>query len=427
MASLKECSKQQLVSMKAQLDKQYEDFKARGLKLDMSRGKPGAVQLNLSNGMMDVLKPDGDMRAQDGTDVRNYGLLDGIPEAKQMFADILEMSPDEIIVGGNSSLNMMYDTVQRAMQFGVYGSEKPWNQCGKIKFLCPAPGYDRHFAICELFGIEMITVPMLPDGPDMDMVEQYVNNDPAVKGIWCVPIYSNPDGITYSDQVVRRFANLEPKANDFRIFWDNAYVIHHLFEDHDTLLNLMAECKKIGKEDMVFTFASTSKITFPGAGIAALGASKNNVEYLKKLLAIQTICGDKINQLRHMRFFKDADGVRAHMKKHAEILAPKFQIVLDHLSRELAPLEAATWKEPKGGYFVSVYTLDGCAKRTVQLCKEAGVVLTGAGASYPYGKDPHDANIRLAPTFPPNEELELAMELFCLCVKLASVEKLLAE
>ena len=404
---------------------QFEEFKNQGLKLDMSRGKPGADQLDLSLPVLDCVNGAGNCRAEDGTDCRNYGLLDGIPEAKRLFADLMEVSPDEVIIGGNSSLNLIYDAIARAMSHGVYDGDKPWSQCGTIKFLCPAPGYDRHFAITEYFGFEMITVPMLSDGPDMDMVEKLVVEDEAIKGMWCVPKYSNPDGITYSDTVVRRIAALRPKAKDFRVFWDNAYIVHHLdFENPDRLLNLLEEAKKVGNEDIVYMFASTSKITFPGAGVSCLAASKANIDFTKKQLFFQTISYDKLNQLRHVRYFKNADGILEHMKRHAEILRPKFQVVFDALDREIAPLGIGSWHTPKGGYFVSFNACDGCAKRIVALCKEAGVTLTGAGATYPYGKDPKDANIRIAPTFPPVEELKTAMELFCLCVKLATIEQL---
>ncbi|MDF2567560.1 MAG: putative transcriptional regulator, GntR family [Oscillospiraceae bacterium] len=425
MASLNQMSSLELKNLKDELLKKYDEFKGRNLKLDMSRGKPSVSQLDLSVGMMDCLTSKDDFKTADGTDARNYAIFDGISEAKKLFADILGVSSSEIIVGGNSSLNLMYDTVQRALQFGVAGSECPWNKLDKVKFLCPSPGYDRHFAICELFGIEMITVPMTESGPDMDVVEELVASDEQIKGIWCVPMYSNPDGITYSDDTVKRFAALKSAAADFRIFWDNAYCVHHLSDDQDHLLNLMDECKKVGTQDRVFMFASTSKVSFAGAGVAALAASENNLAFIKKQLSIQTIGHDKVNQLRHMRFFKDLEYLKNHMEKHAEIIKPKFDMVLTWLNKEIAPLEIASWKNPKGGYFVSVNTLEGCAKRTVELCKQAGVVLTPAGATFPYGNDPQDSNIRIAPTFPPVSELDLAMELFCLCIKIASVEKLL--
>lgn len=403
---------------------EYDAFKAKELKLDMSRGKPSTEQLDLTLPMLDTLGSGDSMKAADGTDCRNYGVLDGISEAKAMFAEVLGVSEKEIIVGGNSSLNMMYDAMARAMLYGVVGSEKPWCKCEKVKFLAPVPGYDRHFGVTESLGIEMINVKMNADGPDMDEVERLVAADESIKGIWCVPMYSNPEGVTYSDAVVKRFAGMKTAAADFRIFWDNAYCMHHLTDAPDHLLNILAECKKCKNDNRVFMFGSTSKISFPGAGVGFMAASEANLAQIKKVLGMQTIGFDKMNQLRHVRFFGNYEGLVAHMKKHQASLAPKFATVLEHLERELAPLEIATWKKPNGGYFVSVDTLDGCAKRVVALCKEAGVVLTGAGAPFPYGKDPADKNIRLAPTYPPVAELETAMELFCICVKIASAELL---
>jgi aspartate/methionine/tyrosine aminotransferase len=425
ISPVKELTLEETEKLYREAKEQYAAFQARHLQLNMARGKPGAEQLDLSLGMLSALTPE-DMMA-DGLDVRNYGVLDGIPSCKKLMADMLGVEPADVIIGGNSSLNMMYDTIARAMSFGVYGSEKPWGHCDKVKFLCPSPGYDRHFAICELFGIDMIPIRMTTDGPDMDAVEQYVQNDPEVKGIWCVPMYSNPDGITYSDETVRRFAKLKPAAPNFRIFWDNAYCIHHLVDDHDTLLPLLDECRKNGTEDMVFMFASTSKVSFPGSGVAVMAASQNNLNLIKKQLGIQTIGFDKLNQLRHVKFFGDVEGLKAHMLKHRAIIAPKFKIVLDTLEQEIAPLGIAEWNKPTGGYFVSVNTLDGCAKRVVALCKKAGVELTGAGATYPYHVDPRDRNIRIAPTYPSCEELQDAMNLFCIAVRLASLEKKLNE
>lgn len=422
---LTEMNKEQLSAFKAECEKEYEAYKAKGMKLDMSRGKPGADQLDIAMPMFDIFTNSASMIADDGTDCRNYGMLTGIPDAKKLFGELLGVGTDEIIIGGNSSLSLMYDTIARAMTHGVYGSEKPWCKCEKLKFLCPAPGYDRHFSICEHFGIEMITVPMKNDGPDMDIVEKLVAEDESIKGIWCVPLYSNPDGIVYSDETVKRFANLNPAAKDFRIFWDNAYCVHYLKDAPDRILNILEECKKTGKEDMVFIFASTSKISFPGAGVAVMAGSVNNMNQTAKLMGIQCISYDKINQLRHVKYFKDMDGIMAHMAKHKEILAPKFNMVLDMLDKEIGELGILEWNKPNGGYFVSVNTLDGCAKRTVALCKEAGVVLTGAGATFPYGKDPADKNIRIAPTYPPVSELEQAMNIFCVSVKLAAAEKLL--
>ena len=419
-------SKEQLLTEKGVLEQQYAEYKAKGLKLDMSRGKPAPEQLDLSIDML-LHCLDGDYKASNGIDCRNYGILDGIPEAKKLFEEMLDIGDDEIIVGGNSSLQLMYDTIIRALHFGVYGGDKPWGKCEKVKFLCPVPGYDRHFAICESLGIEMIPVQYKEDGPDMDEVERLVSSDEEIKGIWCVPMYSNPTGITYSDEVVRRFAALKPAAKDFRIFWDNAYCVHHLSDDHDTLLNIIEECKKAGNPDMVFQFTSTSKISFPGGGLAVIVASKNNIDFIKNQMTVQTIGFDKLNQLRHCKFFKNYDGIKAHMKKHAAIIQPKFSVVLYVLNKEIAPLGIGKWVSPKGGYFVSFDAMEGCAKRIVSLAAEAGVVMTGAGATYPYGKDPKDSNIRIAPTFPSVDELRQAMEIFCVCVKLASVEKLLAE
>ena len=425
MKSYNELTKQELMELKEKLEGEYKDAAAKGLKLDMSRGKPSMAQLNLSKDILDVVKSDSDMKSKNGMDVRNYGALEGIPEAKKIMADIMGVNTDNVIVCGNASLSIMYDMVSRAMMFGVLGS-KPWSKYDKIKFLCPAPGYDRHFAITELFGIEMVTIPMTSEGPDMDMVEKYVNNDETVKGIWCVPKYSNPQGITYSDEVVKRFAALKPAAKDFRVFWDNAYAIHDLYPDNkDELLEIFAECEKNGNEDMVYEFASTSKVSFAGGGIAAVAASKNNIEEIKKTMTIQTIGYDKINQLRHARYFKDINGVYEHMEKHAALLRPKFEAVIKAFEEELSGLGIGEWINPKGGYFISFETLPGCAKAVVEKCKEAGVTLTNAGATYPYMKDEKDTNIRIAPSFPTEEEMRQATELFILCVKLVSVNKLL--
>ena len=393
----------------------------------MSRGKPAASQLDMEMDFMNVLNADSILKTEAGVDCRNYGVMDGIPEARKLIGDVLGVPADNVIVFGNASLNIMYDTVARSEIFGVMG-EIPWCKLDKVKFLCPVPGYDRHFAITEQFGIEMINVPMTEDGPDMDMVEELVNTDPAVKGIWCVPKYSNPQGYTYSDETVKRFAALKPAAKDFRIYWDNAYAIHDLYEEkRDTLLDIISECEKAGNPDMVYEFCSTSKVTFPGSGIAALAASKANLDFIKKFMTIQTIGYDKVNQLRHVRYFKDAEGMKAHMMKHAAIMRPKFEAVFHVLESELNGLGIGSWTEPKGGYFISFDALEGCAKKIVEKCKEAGVVLTGAGATYPYKKDPKDSNIRLAPSFPTPEELAMATDLFVLCVKIVSVEKLLKE
>lgn len=427
MQKYSEMSKEQLQALKKELDQQYAEIKAQGLALDMSRGKPSVDQLNISMDMMDVLSSSTDLRCETGVDCRNYGVMDGIPEAKRLLGEISEVDPEHIIIYGNSSLNVMFDTVSRSMTHGVMGNT-PWCKLDKVKFLCPVPGYDRHFKITEFFGIEMINVPMSPEGPDMDIVEKLVSEDPAIKGIWCVPKYSNPQGYTYSEETVKRFANLKPAAPDFRIYWDNAYGIHHLYDDEqDHVLEILAECKKAGNPDMVYKFSSTSKITFPGSGIAAIATSHNNLDDIKKQLKIQTIGHDKVNQLRHVRFFKDIHGMVEHMRKHANILRPKFEAVENILDRELGGLEIGTWTKPHGGYFISFDSLNGCAKEIVAKCKKAGVVMTGAGATYPYGKDPEDRNIRIAPSYPPLQDLITATELFALCVKLVSVNKLLEE
>ena len=427
MKAYKDLSKEELLTLQKQLNKEYEEAKTKGLKLDMSRGKPAASQLDMEMDFMNVLNADSILKTEAGVDCRNYGVMDGIPEARKLIGDVLGVPADNVIVFGNASLNIMYDTVARSEIFGVMG-ETPWCKLDKVKFLCPVPGYDRHFAITEQFGIEMINVPMSEDGPDMDMVEELVNTDPAVKGIWCVPKYSNPQGYTYSDETVKRFAALKPAAKDFRIYWDNAYAIHDLYEEkRDTLLDIISECEKAGNPDMVYEFCSTSKVTFPGSGIAALAASKANLDFIKKFMTIQTIGYDKVNQLRHVRYFKDAEGMKAHMMKHAAIMRPKFEAVFHVLESELNGLGIGSWTEPKGGYFISFDALEGCAKKIVEKCKEAGVVLTGAGATYPYKKDPKDSNIRLAPSFPTPEELAMATDLFVLCVKIVSVEKLLKE
>ena len=425
MKSYKEMSKEELAALKTELEKAYEDAKGKGLKLDMSRGKPSIAQLDMTMPIMDVLNAESDLRTEAGVDCRNYGVMDGIPEAKALMGAMMGVAPEKVIVCGNASLTIMYNTVSRSVTHGVCGST-PWCKLDKVKFLCPVPGYDRHFAVTEHFGIEMINIPMTPTGPDMDLVEKYVNEDPAVKGIWCVPKYSNPQGITYSDETVKRFAALKPAAEDFRIFWDNAYGIHDLYEDdRDELLDIMTECEKAGNPDMVYIFASTSKVSFSGSGIAAIAASEKNLADIRKTMTIQTIGYDKINQLRHVRYFKDINGLRAQMKKEADILRPKFEAVISTLEEELSGLGIGEWIKPKGGYFISFNTMEGCAKEVVAKCKEAGVVLTGAGATYPYGKDPQDSNIRIAPSFPTPEEMQQATELFVLCVKLVSVNKLL--
>ncbi len=427
MKAYQELSREELLTLKEQLEAAYEDEKGKGLKLDMSRGKPGVSQLVLSMPMLDVINSESDMRTVLGNDTRNYGDLDGIGECRRLMADMMSVNKDNVVVCGNSSLNIMYDTVSRSMTKGVNGST-PWSKLDKVKFLCPVPGYDRHFKITEYFGIEMVNIPLGQDGPDMDLVEKYVNNDPSVKGIWCVPKYSNPTGISYSDEVIKRFANLKPAAPDFRIYWDNAYCIHHLYEEkQDEILNILEECEKAGNPNMVYIFASTSKVTFPGSGVSAVASSLENIKFIESQMTVQTIGHDKINQLRHARYFKNINGMKEHMKKHADLMRPKFEAVLEVLEEELGGLGIGSWTKPYGGYFISFDAMEGCAKAIVAKCKEAGVVLTGAGATYPYGKDPKDSNIRIAPSFPTPEDMARATNLFVLCVKLVSVEKLLNE
>lgn len=418
---LTEMNKGEILTLKNHWDEKYKSFKAMNLNLNMARGKPSPEQLDLSMDMLNILGNKSIINGINGDDYRNYGLIDGIPEAKQLFAEMLGVSKNEIIVGGNASLNLMYDIISDSYSFGINEST-PWNKLNKIKFLCPVPGYDRHFAICEKFGIEMINVPTDENGPDMDYVEKLVSEDDSIKGIWCVPQYSNPTGYIYSDETVKRFASLNPKAFDFRIFWDNAYCIHHLTDNPRMILNIMDECKKNGKENMVYIFGSTSKITFAGAGVAAVASSKENISLLEKNISIRTIGYDKINHLRHSLYFKNYQGLLDHMKKHKEIIEPKFKAVNDALEKEIATLDIGSWTTPEGGYFISFDSLPGCAKRIISLCKEAGVTLTGAGCSFPYGKDPEDKNIRIAPTYPSIEELKSAMEIFCLSVKIASAE-----
>ena len=418
-------SKNEMQAELSALKSKYGELKAKGLKLDMSRGKPGADQLDLTLDMLNTVKTAEDCFSANGTDCRNYGILDGIPEAKKLFAEIFGVPAANVIVGGSSSLNLMYDEIARAMMFGVAGGKKPWGAQGKIKFLCPAPGYDRHFAICELMGIEMIAVPQTKDGPDMDVIEKYVSEDESVKGVWCVPKYSNPEGTVCSAETVRRFAALKPKADDFRIFWDNAYAVHDLY-DFIELPNLFELCKEYGNENLALMFTSTSKISFAGAGVAAMAASDANIAKTKKSMGIQTIGADKINQLRHAKYFGDLEGVKEHMKKHAAILRPKFETVLDAFKSELGSRGIAEWSDPKGGYFISLNVLPGCAKRVYELAKEVGVTLTPAGAPFPYGVDPEDKNLRIAPSYPPVSELKDAVGILCLCVRIASLEKYLA-
>jgi len=418
-----EMSRDELVSLKNELEKKYEEVKSLGLSLDMSRGKPGADQLDLSVDMLSVMTTADECKAENGFDCRNYGVLDGIPECKKLFADLLQVDTKNIIIGGSSSLNLMYDYLNQCMYLGVAGCE-PWSKQGKVKFICNVPGYDRHFAITEFFGIEMISVEMDEFGPNVEKIRELVK-DPMVKGMFCVPKYSNPNGVTYSDERVKALASLQPAAKDFRVIWDNAYSIHELTDTPDNLLNIFDVCKEYGTEDYFVEFTSTAKISFPGAGVSAIAASDSNIAEIKKRLNFQTISYDKLNQLRHVKYFKNVDGIKAHMEKHAKIIAPKFQLVLDMLEKEIAPLGIGEWVKAKGGYFISYNTVGSSAKRIGELCKNAGLVLTTVGATYPYGVDPDDKNIRISPTFPSVDNLEKAMEVFCLCAKLAAVEALI--
>ncbi len=404
------------------LQKEYEPILQKNLKLDMSRGKPCTEQLGLSDELLFALKSKDDCKTRDGFDIRNYGLPGGVPELSELFAELLDVSPENIILGGNSSLNMMYDTVCRAILFGTYGNCLPWKDQGKVKFICPVPGYDRHFAICERCGIELVTVPLTGEGPDMDKVDELIR-DPSVKGMWCVPKYSNPTGETYSDETVRRIAAMKPAAPDFRVFWDMAYALHDLDDTPDHVLNIFELIKGTENENLVYAFFSTSKITYPGAGIAVMVSSIDNIKHAKADIAFQTISPDKINQLRHMKYLQNADSVRALMKKHAAILKPKFDLVVEGVEKELAGLENVSWTNPHGGYFVSLDVVPGTAKRVCELCKNAGVVLTPAGATFPYKNDPEDKNLRIAPSYPTLDELQAAMDVLCLCVKLAAAEK----
>ena len=425
MPVFQEMTREELEAQKARLLEEYAAFQAKGLKLDMSRGKPGADQLDLSMKMLDVLHSASDVKSENGVDCRNYGVLDGIPECKRLFAELMGVEPKNLIVGGNSSLNMMFDYVSQCMTHGA--GSTPWCKLDQVKFACPVPGYDRHFGVCEYFGIEMINIPMLEDGPDMELLEEVVK-DPAVKGMFCVPKYSNPEGKTYSDEVVRRMAAMQTGAEDFRIIWDNAYCVHDLTDTPDEVLNMLDECAKAGNPDRVIMVASTSKISFPGAGVAVMAASDANIAMIKTRMASQTIGYDKLNQLRHVRFLKNKEGVLAHMAKHRRRLIPCFDAVKTAFSEELTPCgDIAHWTNPKGGYFISLYVMPGCAKRVAQLCKECGLTLTGAGSAYPYHKDPQDSHLRIAPTYPSLDEVETASDLLCVCVKLAVIEKLLAE
>ena len=418
-------TKEELLALKEQLEKEYSAVKAKNISLDMSRGKPAAQQIDLSMGIMDCLTSKDTLKAENGTDCRNYGVLDGIPEAKRLMAGLMGVKSENVIVYGNSSLTIMYDAISRAYTHGIMGNT-PWCKLDKVKWLCPVPGYDRHFAITERFGFEMINIPMNDDGPDMDMVEKLVSSDESIKGIWCVPKYSNPGGVVYSDETVKRFAALKPAAKDFRIFWDNAYCVHHLYPEKPAqILNIIEECEKAGNPDLVYEFSSTSKISLPGSGVAAFASSANNIADVKKQLTVQTIGYDKINQLRHVKFFKDAEGIKAHMVKHADIMRPKFEMVEEVFEKELGSKGIAKWTKPMGGYFISLETLEGTAKKIVAMCKEVGLVLTPAGSTHPYKNDPKDNTIRIAPSFPTVDELKDAAQILTLCVKLASVEKIL--
>ncbi|MGN0549382.1 MAG: aminotransferase class I/II-fold pyridoxal phosphate-dependent enzyme [Acutalibacteraceae bacterium] len=420
----KNLSKQELSEMKTELEDRYEAFKAKGLKLDMSRGKPNKAQLDLGDGILDIVNSSSDKTSSDGMETRNYGGLTGIPECRRLMAEIMGVDEKNVIVGGVASLTLMYDYIAQCMIFGCGG--EPWIKQGEIKFLCPCPGYDRHFKILEHFGIKMININMNADGPDMDSIEEYIK-DEKVKGLFCVPKYSNPDGITFSDEVVRRFAALKPAAKDFRVIWDNAYIVHDLSDTPDELLNIFDEAKKYGSEDMFIEVISTSKISYAGGGVSAIAASDKNIAWIKDRMSVQIISNDKINQLRHARYFKDLDGIKAHMKKHAAILKPKFDAVTDGFAEAFDGTGIASWKKPNGGYFISLFVMKGCAKRVGQLCKDAGLTLTTVGATYPYGIDPDDSNIRIAPSYPDVDELQKAVELLCICVKLAAVEKLIEE
>ena len=423
MKKYAEMSRDELLKEQALVQSRYDELKALGLSLDMSRGKPGKEQLDLVNDILDVLRPDSDFMC-DGLDVRNYGTLEGLPSCRKLFGDVLGVKAENVFIGGSASLQLMYDTIAKAYSHGRFNSDQPWSKLEKVKWLCPAPGYDRHFTVSQSFGMEMIPIPMTSEGPDMDKVEELIQ-DPDVRGMWCVPKYSNPDGIIYSENTIRRIASMKPAARDFLLMWDNAYCVHEFFGDYvpfPDILGLMAE---YGNEDMVFEFASTSKITFPGAGVSCFVCSDNNMKHMKKLLNAQIISYDKVNQLRHVRYFKDKEGLLQKMKLHASVLGPKFRCVLDKLEEEIAPLGIAAWEKPKGGYFVSVNTMPGIARATWQLCKEAGLTMTDAGATFPYGKDPQDSNMRVAPSMPPIHQLEQAMEIYCTSMKLAALNKLL--
>ena len=418
---LTEMSRQQLGEFYSSVQEEYSAIKAQNLSLNMARGKPSRAQLDLSNELLNMHIDD---TVDEGVEARNYGELMGLPTCRRLFADLLGVRYEQLFMGGNSSLTLMYDTISKAYTHGLLHSDKPWSQLDEVKFLCPVPGYDRHFTISETFGMEMIPIPILDDGPDMDMVEELIK-DESVKGMWCVPKYANPSGIVYSDAVIDRIASMKPAAKDFILMWDNAYCVHEFSGEYMPFIDILSACEKAGNPDMPFEFASTSKVTFPGSGVACFACSEANMDYMKKLIGAQSISYDKLNQLRHVCFFKDAQGLVAHMRRHAEILKPKFDLVESVLESEIKPLGIASWSNPKGGYFVSLFVMNGCAHRVHQLCKEAGVVMTGAGATYPYKKDPNDSNLRIAPSFPPLDELEKAMRVLCVCIKLAAAEKLI--
>lgn len=418
---LTEMSRQQLGEFYSSVQEEYSAIKAQNLSLNMARGKPSRAQLDLSNELLNMHIDD---TVDEGVEARNYGELMGLPACRRLFADLLGVRYEQLFMGGNSSLTLMYDTISKAYTHGLLHSDKPWSQLDEVKFLCPVPGYDRHFTISETFGMEMIPIPILDDGPDMDMVEELIK-DESVKGMWCVPKYANPSGIVYSDAVIGRIASMKPAAKDFILMWDNAYCVHEFSGEYMPFIDILSACEKAGNPDMPFEFASTSKVTFPGSGVACFACSEANMDYMKKLIGAQSISYDKLNQLRHVCFFKDAQGLVAHMRRHAEILKPKFDLVESVLESEIKPLGIASWSNPKGGYFVSLFVMNGCAHRVHQLCKEAGVVMTGAGATYPYKKDPNDSNLRIAPSFPPLDELEKAMRVLCVCIKLAAAEKLI--
>lgn len=425
--SFSEMSPEELKALIAAEQKKLDHWSDMDLTLDLTRGKPNQAQLDLSSGMLSIISNRGDCFSASGLDCRNYGILDGLPETKKLFSELLDIPAKNILVLGNSSLNVMYDTIVRAMLFGVAGGHEPWCRQGRIKFICPSPGYDRHFTICREMGIEMVPVKMNDDGPDMNEVYNIACSDPSVKGMWCVPKFSNPEGITYSDEVVEQIGMMKPAAPDFRIFWDNAYVVHELYDENVPLANIFELAKQYGTEDNIFYFASTSKITFPGSGLAIMAASDKNLEQIRPIIATQTIGYDKINQMRHVKFFKNADGIRAHMRLHAAILRPKFELVENKFEENLGGLGIAHWTKPRGGYFISLYVNNGCARRVYQLARSVGVTLTTAGSTYPYGRDPYDANLRIAPSYPELDELSQAIEILCSCIKVACAEKILKD